>query len=190
MLRLGLAVIAGIAWMVTLPITADGLLNSRQTWASVALVPTALAVAALWWMHMRERAARIGLAGRMSGWLFIGVVALLGVAGFLWLLVVIALLASAIAYGVVLLVSQSRAASPRLDLVTGLLLFATAGATAIFAVTTGLRNTESWWTPAHLILGIGVGAATIASGLPSGEREREAISGEGAGPRAGRTDRR
>ena len=84
------------------------------------------------------------------------------------------MLASAIAYGVVLLVSQSRAANPRLDLVTGLVLFATAGATAIFSVTTGLPNTEAWWTPAHLILGLGIGAATILSGLPSGEREREA----------------
>ena len=174
MLRLGLAVIAGIAWMVTLPITADALLNSRQTWASVALIPTAFAVAALWWIHLRERASRIGLAGRMSGWLFIGAIALLGVAGFLWLLVVMALLASAIAYGVVLLVSQSRAANPRLDLVTGLLLFATAGATAIFSVTTGLQHTEAWWTPAHLILAIGLGAATIASGLRSGEGEDEA----------------
>ena len=169
MLRLGLAIIVGIAWMVTLPITADALLNSRQSWASVALIPTALAAAGLWWIHMRERASRIGLAGSMSGWLFIGAVALLGVAGFLWLLVAMALLASTIAYGVVLLVSQSRAANPRLDLVTGLLLFATAGATAIFSVTTGLQNTEAWWTPAHLILGMGLGAATIASGLPSGE---------------------
>jgi hypothetical protein len=173
-LRLGLAIVAGIAWMVTLPVTADALLNNRQTWASVALVPAAVAVAALWWIHMRERALRIGLAGRMSGWLFIGVVALVGVAGFLWLLVVMAVLASAIAYGVVLLVSQSRAANPRLDLVTGLILFATAGATAIFSVTTGLQDTESWWTPAHLILGIGLGAATVASGMPSGEGVREA----------------
>ncbi len=124
---------------------------------------------------MRERASRIGLAGSLSGWLFIGAIALLGVAGFLWLLVVMALIASAVAYGVVLLVTQSRAASPRLDLVTGLVLFATAGATAIFSITTGLPNTEAWWTPAHLILGIGIGVATILSGLPSGERERAAV---------------
>ena len=172
MLRLGLAVIAGIAWMSTLPITADALLNGNQSWASVALVPTALATAALWWVHMRERASRIGLAGSLSGWLFIGAIGLLGVAGFLWLLVVMALIASAVAYGVVLLVTQSRAANPRLDLVTGLVLFATAGATTIYSVTTGLPNTEAWWTPAHLILGLGIGAATILSGIPSGERER------------------
>ena len=77
MLRLGLAIIAGIAWMADAAVTADALLNSRQSWASIALVPTALAAAALWWIHMRERASRIGLAGSLSGWLFIGAVALL-----------------------------------------------------------------------------------------------------------------
>lgn len=169
MVRLALALIVGIAWMVTVPLMADSLLNSGESWASIALVPTALATAGTWWLHARERSARIGLAGSMAGWLFIGAVALLGVAGFLWVLVAMALLASMLAYGLVLLVSQSRAASPRIDLATGLALFATAGATAIFSVTTGLGNTEAWWMPAHWILGIGLGIATIASGLPTGE---------------------
>jgi Kef-type K+ transport system membrane component KefB len=112
---------------------------------------------------------RIGLAGAMAGWLFIGSLALLGVSGFLWLLIAIGLIASSIAYGIVLLVTQSRAAKPRQELATGLVLFAAAGVTAIFAVATGLPHTESWWMPAHWILGLGLGAATIASGLPSSE---------------------
>jgi len=172
MVRLGLAVIAGIAWMVTLPIASDALLNDEGSWARIAFVPTALVTAGLWWMHMKERGRRNGLAGGMAGWLFIGSLALLGVAGYLWTLVAMALVASSVAYGVLLLASQSRAANPRLDLATGLVLFATAGAAAMFAVTTGLPQTETWWTPAHMILGIGVGVATIASGLPSGEVSR------------------
>jgi hypothetical protein len=48
-------------------------------------------------------------------------------------------------------------------------LFATAGATTLFAVTTGLPRTDAWWMPAHWMLAIGIGMATIASGLPSGE---------------------
>lgn len=168
-MRLGLAIAAGIAWMVTLPMTAAALQNSEDSWASVAFVPVALLTAGVWWMHRKERDRRIGLAGALAGWLFIGSLALLGVAGFLWLLVAMGLIASSIAYGLVLLVTQSRAAAPRLELATGLVLFATAGATVMFAVTTGLPQTEDWWMPAHWILGLGLGAATIASGLPSGE---------------------
>ena len=114
---------------------------------------------------MKDGEPRIGLAGAMAGWLFIGSLALLGVAGFVWLLVAMALVASAMAYGVVLLVTQSRAASPRRELVTGLFLFATAGAAAMFAITTGLPQTEAWWMPAHWILAIGIGGATMTSGL-------------------------
>jgi len=168
-MRLGLAIAAGIAWMVTLPMTAAALQNSEDSWASVAFVPVALLTAGVWWMHRKERDRRIGLAGAMAGWLFIGSLALLGVSGFLWLLIAIGLIASSIAYGIVLLVTQSRAAKPRQELATGLILFATAGVTAIFSVSTGLPDTESWWMPAHWILGLGLGAATIASGLPSGE---------------------
>ncbi len=164
-MRLGLAIAAGIAWMVTLPLTADALLNSRQSLATVAFIPAALLTAGAWWIHMKDGERRIGLAGAMAGWLFIGSLALLGVAGFVWLLVAMALVASAMAYGVVLLVTQSRAASPRRELVTGLFLFATAGAAAMFAITTGLPQTEAWWMPAHWILAIGIGAATMTSGL-------------------------
>jgi len=39
----------------------------------------------------------------------------------------------------------------------------------MFTITTGLPQTEAWWIPAHWILGLGIGIATIASGLPSGE---------------------
>lgn len=169
MVRLALAAAVGIAWMVTLPLTADALLNTRESWAIVGFVPAALAAAALWWIHMRERARRIGTAGSMAGWLFIGSMALLGVSGFFWVLVAMGLVASSAAYGLVLLVTQSRAPIPRLDLATGLVLFATAGAAAIFTLTTGLGNTEAWWVPAHWILGLGLGAATVASGLPSGD---------------------
>jgi len=151
---------------VTLPITADALARVQPTWASIAFVPVALATAGLWWLHMREREGRIGLGGRMAGWLFVAALALLGVSGFLWLLVAMAVVASAIAYGVVLLVTQAQAPSPRQDLVTGLLLFATGGATAIFAVTTGLPQTDAWWMPAHWILAIGIAAATIVGARP------------------------
>jgi hypothetical protein len=169
MLRLGPAVVTGIGWIVTMPIVADALRREQTSWANIPFVVVALVTAGLWWIHKREREPRIGLAGAMAGWLFIGTVALFGVSGFLWLLVAMALLASAIAYGIVLLVTQSRAATPRLDLATGLVLFATGGATTMFAVTTGLSQIDAWWTPAHWILAIGVGIATILSGLPSGE---------------------
>jgi len=169
MLRLGAALVAGITWLVALPLAATALQEGEPSWAGSILILAALVAAGLWWMHMRERERRIGLAGMMAGWLFIGAVALLPVSGFLWVLVALALLASALAYGVVLLVTQSRAVTPRLDLGTGLALFATAGATLIFAVTTGLSQTDVWWVPAHWILGIGIGLATIASGVPSGE---------------------
>ncbi len=164
-MRRSLATIAGIAWMVTLPMAADALLTSSDSWATIAFVPAALGTAGAWWLHMRERRSRIGLAGAMAGWLFIGSLALLGVSGFFWVLVGVGLVASTLAYGVLLLVTQSRAAVPALDLVTGVALFASAGATAIFAVTTGMGNTEAWWMPAHWILAVGIGLATVASGL-------------------------
>ncbi|MGI8998692.1 MAG: hypothetical protein ACR2GO_03175 [Candidatus Limnocylindria bacterium] len=168
-MRLGLALVAGAAWLVTLPLAAAALLNTEESWATMAFVPAALLTAGVWWKHMKERERRIGLAGTMSGWLFIGALGLLGVSGFLWVLVAMALVASAMAYGVVLLVTQARAASPRPELITGLALFATAGATAMFTITTGLPQTEAWWMPAHWILGLGLGVATMASGLPSGD---------------------
>ena len=181
MVRSALAAAVGIAWMVTLPLTADALLNTHESWAIIGFVAAALAAAGLWWVHMRERARRIGTAGSMAGWLFIGSMALLAVSGFFWILVAMGLVASSAAYGLVLLVTQSRAATPRLDLATGLVLFATAGAAAIFTVTTGLGNTEAWWMPAHWILGLGLGAATVASGLPGGEA---AVPAEVPRPRA------
>ena len=166
-LRLLAAVVAGLAWAVTLPIAADALLAERESWASAALVPAALGTAALWWLHVRERSARIGTAAGLSGWLFIGSVALLGVAGFIWILVVVALVAAAVAYGLLLLVTQARAPSPRRELVTGLLLFATAGATTILVLTTGLSEMDAWWLPTHVLLGGGIGAATIVGALPA-----------------------
>jgi hypothetical protein len=57
--------------------------EQRGSWASVAFVPVALLTAGVWWMHRKERDRRIGLAGAMAGWLFIGSLALLGVSGFL-----------------------------------------------------------------------------------------------------------
>lgn len=165
-LRLVAAVVAGLAWAVTLPIAADALRAERETWAAPAFIATALGVAAVWWVHVHERSRRIGLAAGLSGWLFIGSIALLGVAGFIWVLVVVALVAASVAYGVLLLGTQARAPNPRRELVTGLLLFATAGATAIFSITTGLGEMDAWWLPAHLLLGVGIGAATIAGALP------------------------
>lgn len=160
-LRLAIAIVAGLAWAVTLPLAADALRAERETWAAPAFVAAALAVAVIWWVHVQERQRRIGVAAGMSGWLFIGSIALLGVAGFIWVLVVAALLAAAIAYGVLLLVTQAQAPKPRRELATGLLLFATAGATAIFAITTGLGEMDAWWLPAHVLLGAGIGAATV-----------------------------
>jgi hypothetical protein len=168
-LRLAVAVVAGLAWAFTLPLAADALRAERETWAAPAFVAAALGVAATWWIHVQERSRRIGLAAGLSGWLFIGSVALLGVAGFIWVLVVVALVAAAVAYGVLLLVTQARAPNPRPELVTGLLLFATAGATAIFTITTGLGEMDAWWLPAHVLLGAGIGAATVVGALPGSD---------------------
>ena len=161
MLRFVAGLFIGAGWLLALPLAADAVNRDVQTAASVVFVPVALLAAGVWWMHVRERRARTGLAGAMAGWLFIGSLALLGVAGSLWPLVVFALVASAIAYGVLLLVTQGGAPSPRQDLVTGLLLFATGGATVMFAVTSGLSQTDAWWMPAHWILAVGIGLATI-----------------------------
>lgn len=169
MMRRGLAILAGTAWLVTLPMAADALLRSEDSWATLVFAVAAIGTAGAWWLHLRERRSRIGLAGGMAGWLFIGSLALLGVSGFFWVLVGVGLVASTLAYGVLLLVTQSRAAVPALELVTGTALFAGAGATAIFAATTGMGNTEAWWMPAHWILAIGIGIATITSGFSDGE---------------------
>jgi len=160
-LRFLAGLIVGIAWLVTLPLAADAVERDTQTLVSLAFVPVALLAAGLWWLHMRERRGRSGVAGGLSGWLFIASVGLLGVSGSLWPLVIVAVVASAVAYGVLLLVTQSTAPSPRQDLVTGLLLFATAGATAMFVLTTGLSQADAWWAPAHWILAVGIGLATI-----------------------------
>jgi len=163
------ALASGLGWVVTLPTAADALARSQQSWATVAFVPVALVTSGLWWLHIRERRPRIGVAGGTAGWLFIGSVALLGVSGYLWMLVAIGLIASAIAYGLVLLVTQSGAPNPRLDLLTGLFLFAGAGASAMFAITTGLGQVDVWWVPAHAILAIGIGAATAVGAVPTAE---------------------
>ena len=165
-LRLPAAIVVALTWAVTLPLAADALRAERQGLASLAFVLASLAMAGLWWLHVRERAGRIGLAAGLSGWLFIGSIALLGVAGFIWVLVVVALLAAAVAYGVVLLVAQARAPHPRRELVTGLLLFATAGATSSLALTTGLAEMDAWWLPLHVLLGVGLGAATVVGAIP------------------------
>lgn len=165
--RILIAIFVAAAWAVTLPLAADALLGNRQTWASFAFVPVALATAGLWWLHVRERSRRVGVAAGMSGWLFIGSLALLGVAGFVWILVAMALIAAAVAYGIVLLVTQQRAPRPTHELVTGLLLFATGGATVIFTLTTGLSQIDAWWVPAHVLLALGIGAATIVGALAS-----------------------
>jgi hypothetical protein len=168
-LRLPAAIVVALTWAVTLPLAADALRAERQDIASLVFAVASLAMAGLWWLHMRERAARIGLAAGLSGWLFVGSIALLGVAGFIWVLVVAALLAAAVAYGVVLLAGQARAPHPRHELVTGLLLFATAGATVSLALTTGLGEMDAWWQPLHVLLGVGLGAAT-AVGAMAAER--------------------
>lgn len=165
--RFLIAIVVAIAWAVTLPIAADALLANAQTWASYAFVPAALAAAGLWWLHVRERSQRVGVAAGMSGWLFIGALALLGVAGFVWILVAMALVAAAVAYGVILLVTQQGAPSPTRELVTGLLLFATGGTTVIFTLTTGLSQIDAWWLPAHVLVGAGIGAATIVGAVPT-----------------------
>lgn len=166
-LRLMAGLVVGVAWLVTVPLAADAADRGVQSPISIAFVPVALAVAGLWWLHLRERRGRVGLAGGLSGWLFIASIGLLGVSGSLWPLVVFAVVASAVAYGVVLLVTQSSAPSPRQDLVTGLALFATAGATVMFVLTTGLAQTEAWWAPAHWILAVGIGLATIVGARAS-----------------------
>lgn len=165
-LRSPAAIAVALTWAVTLPLAADALRAERQTLASFVFVLASLAMAGLWWLHMRERAGRIGMAAGLSGWLFIGSIALLGVAGFIWVLVVVALLAAAVAYAVVLLVAQARASHPRRELVTGLLLFATAGAAASLALTTGLGDMDAWWLPLHLLLGVGIGSATVIGTIP------------------------
>ena len=164
--RLVLGLIAGIGWPGTLPLAADAVQRAGSSWANGAFALVGLISAALWWAHMRERRARIGLGGEVAGWLLVGSVALFGVAGFLWMLVAMAVIASAVTYGLVLLVTQSRAPSPPRELATGLLLFAGAGASAMFAITTGLGDTEAWWVPAHVILALGLGAATALGSVP------------------------
>ena len=159
-------VIVGIGWPAALPLAADAVQRSGASWANAAFTAVALLSAALWWSHVRERRGRIGLGGEVAGWLLLGSMALFGVAGFLWMLVAMALIASSITYGLVLLVTQSRASSPTRELATGLLLFAGAGASAMFAVTTGLGDTEAWWVPAHLILALGIGAAVVIGSVP------------------------
>ncbi|MGH2489178.1 MAG: hypothetical protein ACRDFR_06155 [Candidatus Limnocylindria bacterium] len=161
MLRLAAGLIVGGAWLVTLPLAADAIVRDTRSAFPFAFVPVALLAAGLWWLHLWERRGRIGLAGGLTGWLFIGSVALLGASGSLWPLVILAVMASAVAYGVLLLVTQSGAASPRQDLVTGLLLFATGGASAMLALTTGLTETDAWWAPAHVMLAVGIGLATM-----------------------------
>lgn len=37
----------------------------------------------------------------------------------------------------------------------------------VVALTTGLPRTDAWWIPAHVLLGIGIGAATIVGALPA-----------------------
>ncbi len=164
-LRIFAAIVLGVAWAVTLPLAADALRAERDTWTSYAFGAAALGVAAVWWIHIHERSRRIGTAAGLSGWLFIGSVALLGVAGFIWVLVIAALVAAAVAYGVLLLATQSSAPHPRRELATGLVLFATAGATAIFAVTSGLGEMDAWWLPAHVLLGAGIGVATVVGAV-------------------------
>lgn len=158
--------IVGIGWPTTLPLAADAVQRSGASWVNAAFTVVALLSAALWWSHVRERRRRIGLGGEVAGWLLIGSIALFGVAGFLWMLVAMAVIASSITYGLVLLVTQSRSPSPPIELSTGLLLFAGAGASAIFAITTGLGETGTWWVPAHVILALGIGAATVLGSVP------------------------
>ena len=160
-LRLVAGLVVGVAWVVTLPLAADAADRDTQSPVSLAFVPVAFLVAGLWWLHMRDRRGRLGTIGGLSGWLFIAAIGLLGVSGSLWTLVLFAVVASAVAYGVLLLVTQSTASSPRQELVTGLVLFATAGAAAMFVLTTGLPRTDAWWAPAHWILAVGIGLATV-----------------------------
>ena len=166
-LRLVAGLVVGVAWLVTLPLAADAADRDTQSPISLAFVPVAFLVAGIWWLHMRDRRARLGTMGGLTGWLFIAAIGLLGVSGSLWPLVVFAVVASGVAYGVLLLVTQSTAPSPRQDLVTGLALFATAGATVMFVLTTGLAQTEEWWAPAHWILAVGIGLATIVGARAS-----------------------
>jgi drug/metabolite transporter (DMT)-like permease len=176
--RLALASLIGIAFAGTMPIAAQAFHDQIDPRSVIAFLPVGLLTAILWWIHLREHGQRIGFAGRLSGWLFIGSLALLPVAGFVWWLVAVAIVASAIAYGIVLLVTQRLAPSPRRELLTGLLLFASGMATALFAITSGLSRTDAWWTPAHALLAIGIGAATVLSGLPVAQSEPEATAAE------------
>jgi hypothetical protein len=177
MLRLVLALVAGISFAVTMPIAARAFQDQIDPRSVIALLPVGLLTAILWWIHLRERGRRIGFAGGLSGWLFIGSLALLPLAGFVWWLVAVAMVASAIAYGVVLLVTQRIAPNPRLELLTGMLLFASGLATAMFAISSGLPRTDAWWIPAHTLLAIGIGAATVVSALPLTQSDPEVRPG-------------
>ena len=176
--RLGLASLIGIAFAGTMPIAAEAFQDQIDPRSVVVFVPIGLLTAILWWIHLREQGQRTGLAGRLSGWLFIGSLALLPAAGFVWWLVAIAIVASAIAYGIVQLVTQRLAPNPRRELGIGLLLFASGMATALFAITSGLSRSDAWWTAAHALLAIGIGAATVVTGVPVAQPEPEATSVE------------
>lgn len=147
------------------PFVALALDRDGWGWASAAFVPVAVLTALAWWFHLRERSQRIGAGGAMVGWFFIGSLAVLAIAGFFWMLVAAAVLVSAAAYGIVLLVTRQRARRPGLELVTGLALVAAGTLPAAFTLIAGIGDTAAWWMPAHALLAVGISLATLLSGV-------------------------
>lgn len=169
LVRIGVAFIAAAGWLVTVPFVAFELIGDGFGWAPVAFIPIAVLTAAAWWLHLRERDEQIGASGATAGWSFIGSTAVLGIAAFFWVIVAAAVLVSATAYGIVLVVTGRRARRPRLELSTGLALIAAGSVPAVFTLISGIGDTDAWWMPAHVMFAVGIPLATILSAF-SGER--------------------
>ena len=163
--RIGVPTVAACAWLVLVPIVAMALTGGGFDWAPVGFIPVALLTAVAWWFHLRDRDARIGNVGATAGWVFIGAIALLGVAAFFWVHVAAGALAGAAAYGIVLILARGRAPRPGRELATGLALIAAGALPVAFTLTVGIGNTDAWWMPAHLLLAVGISLATLLSAV-------------------------
>jgi hypothetical protein len=160
-LRQGLAVLAAVGWLTTVPFAAAALIGEAYEWGPVAFLPIALLTALAWWLHLREHAPRSGAIGETAGWFLVGSIALLGVAGFFWMLVAAAVLVSAIAYGLVLVVTHHSAGRPAVELATGLSLIVAGAVPALFVLISGIGFTDAWWMTAHALFALGMPVATV-----------------------------
>jgi hypothetical protein len=159
--------VAAAGWLVTVPFAGLELIGGGFGWAPVAFIPIAVLTAAAWWLHLRERDQQIGAGGATAGWLFIGCTVILGIAAFFWVMVAAAVLVSATAYGIVLVVTRRRARRPGLELLTGLSLIAAGSVPVVFTLIAGIGNTDAWWMPAHVMFAVGIPLATALSALPT-----------------------